>query len=612
MSNKVREQRVNELLSSLGDSSLRKAHNSLKISFKQMMAYVDAVCKAKDLPDEIVILLNTYQDLAIRFYAQFEYTLLQDILEKRDAPKQLNKVIRILSQNSKDKATDSESIKSLRDAKKILSQEKVTISDEYERLRRRYPTLLQQALDKLRDEWQRLNTIATASRVLKNDEQLMKAINRVVDAAAHTVGIDAEYIHVIPGNSFALFFFSYLQDYAILTVPIYSVRAPWEWSIFWHEAAGYRVRQLESNTAINDIQNKLEAFHGYYKKLSINGREILIDEVVLHYADQKNVKDYRFIREYLQSVFQRDRLSLDDLGDFNRQFELMMGNISDTNKFRAFERERQMGWNVNWYKELFEDAWSVIAIREPFIDFFENILSRHAILDGRHPPIDVRLKVAKQILNLLNPPDGNVEQVKPVEKSAAEQILKFISLLMVAFYKIPSADPDDTLKNLIHVKRSQSAGSTGWQIGQSIISWRTRFVRSKNPVGDAQTEVDKFIKSLPDMGLDSLLNDLKRSNRLKKKNTVTALLRGKNYRELLALPFFDVDYHTPGDIQLIENGVTYWVKPVDWNSEIWLSQRRQLGIGKTLTTEVVVREVSTGVDWKVKKADWDGWFKTTL
>ena len=164
MSNKVREQRVNELLSSLGDSSLRKAHNSLKISFKQMMAYVDAVCKAKDLPDEIVILLNTYQDLAIRFYAQFEYTLLQDILEKRDAPKQLNKVIRILSQNSKDKATDSESIKSLRDAKKILSQEKVTISDEYERLRRRYPTLLQQALDKLRDEWQRLNTIATASR----------------------------------------------------------------------------------------------------------------------------------------------------------------------------------------------------------------------------------------------------------------------------------------------------------------------------------------------------------------------------------------------------------------------------------------------------------------
>ena len=88
-----------------------------------------------------------------------------------------------------------------------------------------------------------------------------------VFSAALSVGIEAERIAIVPGDAFALYFFTYLENFAVLTVPIYSVQAPWEWSIFWHELAGYKVRQLEKDTALTAIRENLERLHNLFKKI---------------------------------------------------------------------------------------------------------------------------------------------------------------------------------------------------------------------------------------------------------------------------------------------------------------------------------------------------------
>ena len=137
-------------------------------------------------------------------------------------------------------------------------EDKETAAAEYNNLTENFPTLLQTALDKLKDEWQRLNTIAGASQTLLVDQKLGQALRVVMGVAAYSIGVGAERIAIVPGDAFALYFFTYLENFAVLTVPIYSLQAPWEWSIFWHELAGYKVRQLEKDATIDAI-SKLKA-----------------------------------------------------------------------------------------------------------------------------------------------------------------------------------------------------------------------------------------------------------------------------------------------------------------------------------------------------------------
>ena len=97
------------------------------------------------------------------------------------------------------------------------------------------------------------------------------------------------------------------------------------------------------------------------------------------------------------------------------------------------------------------------------------------------------------------------------------------------------------------------------------------------------------------------------------KESIENLLENKNYEQLLELSFYHVDYHTPGDIQLIHHatGTTYWVRPTDWNIT-WRAMRSRYSPGESLLgTNTLLTKVDDRSRWKVKTADWNSWFKMT-
>jgi len=219
------------------------------------------------------------------------------------------------------------------------------------------------------------------------------------------------------------------------------------------------------------------------------------------------------------------------------------------------------------------------------------------------------------MLKLLNPQCEIANEPEPVERVAAEQILKFISLLIASARNFES--PDDALQPIRPQIISQNIrdwlfAKVKKEIQQSITNWSGEFLNAANPSLKAKNSAKKFLDVFSDPDVKTLLSDLDEYETGQIKSTYRSLLKNKDHRQLLMLSFTEVDYHTPGDIQLLESGKPYWVKPVDWNSTIWLTQRHQIGNGGILPTEIILREVDTHIDWKVKIADWNGWFKTTL
>ena len=72
-----------------------------------------------------------------------------------------------------------------------------------------------------------------------------------------------------------------------------------------------------------------------------------------------------FGRDYLQNfVFSTEKqdLELSDLGNFEYQFERILAKLPENNKFPIYEEIKKQGWCVNWFQELFEDAYSVLAL----------------------------------------------------------------------------------------------------------------------------------------------------------------------------------------------------------------------------------------------------------
>jgi hypothetical protein len=559
------KEQIENRINILNVDALAQSYNSVNISFAQMLAYIDKV-RAVDMTEEIRLLLQTYRDMAQKFYALYQLSLLDEIKKQDDIKEQSRLIVEKI-----ENLTDAEKT-NLESAIPILIKARDDADDEYKRLINDFPSLLQSALDKLKDEWQRLNTIATASQTLTKDEKLIRALMTVAEAAAHSVGIDAERIVIIPGNGFALYFFSYLEKFAVLTVPIYSMRAPWEWSIFWHELAGYRVRQLENSATINDLRGKLMDFHGYYRALGVEDRKALIDsitrnnqydesnfnkQVVDEIGKRKNI----FSRDYLNLLFPNKVLNLKDFGSFEYLFECMLGKLPKKNRFKEYEKIKLQGWCVGWVKELFEDAWSVLAIRENFLPFFKDMLGRHSTTDDRHPPLTVRLNVASELLKLMNfgseavndseseaadnPENEAAGDLGIMEKIAAEQIFKFISLLLVASYKFEKTiDQKFNLSNILQYSLSDAVGN---EIGKSIEKWSTEILKADSRVRNARENAEDFINAFSDQELAGFISNLANSSEEvtdQIKPSFENLLKDKDYKKLLELSFYDVDLGT--------------------------------------------------------------------
>ena len=542
--NKQDQHQINELLIDLDNGSkgrpLSRSHNSVGSSFARMLDYIDKIDMV-GTPKDIEFLLTTYRKMAERFYIQYELSLLKEIQEQHNVQKQSDEARKKMEVLTDIKGTYLET---------LLETTHTDAVDEEANLTKIFPTQLQKALDKLRFEWQRLNTIAVASKTITKDKTLIQALEVVVESARFSVGIKADRIAVVPGDSFALQFYSYLRNLAVLIVPIYSVQAPWEWSIFWHELAGHKVHRLEKYTSIeiNRIRENLKRFYENYrdpKKTPID-RIKLLETITQNnqYVDpvkQKNLgtRKNNFSQNYLHRVFSGKRLVLRDLGSFEHQFERMLENLPEKfNKFQAYEQIKVDGWCVDWFKELFEDAWSLLAIRDPFIPFLTDILSRHVVTDGRHPLVEVRLKVANELLKLMTSDSVAVKQPETVEESAAQQILKFISLLMAASLDFEKPNPNN-LSDAWQIYRPRLSDIVGSEIGCYISKWSEGL--TVNVSTDARKYTKEFIKKLSDEQFIDFIEIFE-----DEKNQLEAnyedLLGNKDYRQLLALSFYDVDF----------------------------------------------------------------------
>jgi len=546
-------QEINRLLTHWEDKPLQRSHNSVGISFAQMLAYIDKI-RRSDAAADIKFLLKTYREMAERFYTQYERSLLEEIKKQADIQKYSNDIIQHIGG-----LPDVDPEKSaLEMSIPLLEEARAGANAQYNTLTTNFPTLLQDALEKLKDEWQRLDMITVSSQILKKDKKLMRSLEAVVEIASYSVGIEAERIAIAPGDAFALYFFAYIENFAILTVPIYSVRAPWEWSIFWHELAGYKVLWLEKSTTIDKIREELIAFHTRYQAIKNDDeRKMLLATITRNNIYETNIykqknpsitdefsrQKNQFSQDYLGKLLDKDELVLGDLGGFEHQFERMLENLLKKDRFEMYEKIKADGWCVAWLKELFEDAWSVMAIREPFLAFFEDILRRHVVTDGRHPPVDVRLKVAQELLNLMNSESGSLKRPKSVEESAAQQILKFISLLIVASHKFERQD-DQGFK-FRQMYRNSLPELIGNQIGISINNWSTKFLQASDRAGEAKKGADEFINAFSAQELADFISILNASDE-NEKNQLGAsyekLLEGKNYRQLLELSFFEQDF----------------------------------------------------------------------
>lgn len=522
--------KIEELLLSLGDDSIRRFHNSVSISFKQMLAYIDTI-QESDLSANLNFLLKTYRTMAQRFYVQCELSIIKEMISLRDAMLQSQDAIKCI-EGFQDGGPEKQRLGAI---KTVLADEHNIAEIKLGKLKENFPVLMQGALDKLRNEWQRLDGILTAGRTLTQDEKANRSIEAVGKVAAHFVGIDADWISIVPGSSFALYFFTYIESFAILTVPVYSVHAPWEWSIFWHEIAGYKVHQLKKETTIEEIRKRLTAIHKIFKSRRREQLMILIDSITLKNA---------YGRIYLENLLSRERLDLTDLGDFEQQFEIMTLNLVKIENLHSYERIKTDGWCVDWFEELFEDAWSVLAIGEPFLEFFTDILGRNGSIDERHPPVQVRLSVAKELLKLHDPACRIENTPKLIELLAAEQILRFITLLMAADRKFQHPDhvrsPNPQIK--VQEIRDDLFARTQKEIQSSITKWSKDFLETNRPLIKVKNSARKFLDVFSTDKVTELLMSLDDIETKQIRATYGALLRNKNYNQLLELSFYDADF----------------------------------------------------------------------
>lgn len=563
------KQQIKDILLSIDDQSLSRFHNSVNISFAQMLAFIETLHQANlteevKLAEEIYCLLDTYGQMAERFYVQFELSLLQKIQEQREIRDTSNKLIGKIGNFAELGAGELEK------AIYTLQTASESADASYQDLVTRFPALLQTALDKLKNEWRRLDTIVDSNQDLVRDKQLLGALEAVVKAAAYSVGIEKDRIVIVPGDAFALYFFSYLDNVAVFTVPIHSVRAPWEWSIFWHELAGYQVRQLESQRTIENLRTKIKAFYDHYKSDDKQQElQSLIDTMTRNRMDGKtesNKRRNQFGRRYLKTLFSRSRLILNDFGSLEYEFQQVLKNLKMKNTFQSYDEIKALGWCVDWFEELFEDAFSVMSIGEPFLDFFEDILSRHPADDRRHPPRDVRLSVARELLRLMAS-EEEAEDPITVEQSAAQQILKYVSLLGLASHPLPKEATDGSadLSIPMYDMRYNLPEVVGVEIGESITEWSSKFLSAKDRIMDAKQEAEQFIHmfSLEDLEFISLFD---RDKQKKPTPSFESLLAGRDYEMLLDLSFYERDFFSGLDVKNVArlkvvNGlITAWEK----------------------------------------------------
>lgn len=394
------------------DSDLIAEFDSLAadvdLYYKNLLAFVETIENMIELAD-FQQLLAAYERLADVYYWQFRESLLARLQALYKEQEELDTAVAARKKSTVVKDT-------LQKAYEARKQ-------EYHQLLDRVPSLLQDGLSKLTAEWERVYQVIIASRTAHSD---INALLPVVYAASHSVGIDGRHLAVIPqiSNDFALQFFNYADNFTVLMIPIYTLKAPWEWSILWHEMAGYQVRWLKESgfeeinrrltrqssckQALHHAvwrlrkleQTNLQDLNGMEKELAQHAEAIIENMLTLAVAGTGQSESE--LRDFIN---QEDAvLTTDYIHSFHGQMQQLRRQIWQERGYEIYDQFLDKGWCEDWLEEVFEDAFSASFFGEPFPAILDRILKRFA--DGgkglRHPPREERRRVAEKVIELAN------------------------------------------------------------------------------------------------------------------------------------------------------------------------------------------------------------------
>ena len=228
--------------------SLTRYHNSVNISFTYLLEHVDKRQKKLDKSIEkaespkgsklsqdssslkdIKTLVDTYKDMAQKYYLQFEHSLLKEIEMQRNFQRDVDD-LKLSVGTSDVNLKVKEGKRVFETSIDLFEKSSESAGYKYRDLIEKYPKLMQDALNKLRDEWQRIDTIVGANQIFSQVDE-KRALQIVMSVAAQFLDIKAKRIIIVPGNEFALYSFTYLENFGVLTIPIYSMQAVWEWRL---------------------------------------------------------------------------------------------------------------------------------------------------------------------------------------------------------------------------------------------------------------------------------------------------------------------------------------------------------------------------------------------
>jgi len=198
-------------------------------------------------------------------------------------------------------------------------------------------------------------------------------------------------------------------------------------------------------------------------------------------------------------------------------------------------------WPADWMEELFEDGCSVLAFGPDFLPILESILRRYsADSDMRHPPIDIRLDVARLLLK-----QDLDHKVQPEVQEAAKNVRKLLAKKCPDLFERP--------------------GSSGRKVRKAILKAMKKF--HKNP-SKAKTINKKLQKDLELLVPGKVKAADKAQVKQNLQNNIAQLLGNLNHSALMNLTLSEIDFmvsvpgfdnhggHNPSDHNHSDNVIT--------------------------------------------------------
>lgn len=395
---------------------------------------------------------------------------------------------------------------------------------------------IQQAIDKLSEEWMRL---APTVQVAAFDEQSpFRLLSYMVAGAYRSLMLEQKcQITVIPhfGRHFNLVKFRYAPDVSLMSMPVFALQTPWEWSVIWHELAGLVIVQ-------SDVAAWIDAFVAAEKgRWSIWTAWTKLDQAPPQVAVAAAVPVAAIVAEPLAVIDRR-----------------------------------------GWIEELVEDACSILTLGPVAYVVIHDVLAQRALnmdarKDGRHPPPNLRLEVAWQLLTLMAAAQGGAlsadikrEHGRYENDAGAHKVAKWIwggrtKIVRMVYDDWGNEDPDKNellkvstavLRRSIQEKTPLSRAAQyleGKQAEEVDTAWLTvanfareiilgsRAILQQPDLGrDVLAQTRRSLQTLVDPVVDLLMPDVAQPSQAAK--FIEEVIVGKSLNELITITFSSFDF----------------------------------------------------------------------